>query len=447
MKLHELLAVAGMALTGCSTRQHTSIVPIEPAHISASAPVEKVYKPVRHDVVEPLRDYIYAGYDNFMGKRVRNYPQLEERLVNALTAAGLPKDTYEKVAIGATSKELVQFFDEQGLLFRKIGMVGQVQLKANYELIKLGKTEQKERAVFGQTSRFTKITVTEPELILDHMAYRAQKPSSLGPVVISLHWKGKGVVEYRALRAEALSKQYYGAEKKDGTMYDEEVQDNTLLDKYDNQQKLLDRMGTILHHVAVRDLYRSAKDESDFVAKLNAQWERNGEIRGAMNCLDDFNFEKSQLEKLTKENLISLLMEQTVHGEMRALLAQMYEGNPHMYLGQICKLAGSQKAVLGMNHFSAFGVVTMFGLNVLADRKTYANIDVSDFQTGKETIIFKQFASLTEDQVRTLAKSAFDKIYEGKSFKEYSHNRLQMYLNRQEDEKRKKEEDEKKKHF
>ncbi len=445
MKLHELLAVAGLALTGCSTRQHTPITPIEPAHISAPAPVAKVYKPVRNDVVEPLRDYIYAGYDSFMGKRRRDYPQLEERLVNALNATGLPKDTYEKIALGATSKELEQFFAEQGLLFRKVGMVGQVQFKANYELIKLGKEEQKERTVFGQTAKFTKITVIEPELILNHLMYRAQKQSALMPVVISLHWKGRNVVEFRALNAETLSKQYYGAEKKDGAMYDQEVQDHTLLDKHDNQQKLFDRMGTILHHVAVRDLYRAAKDEADFVSKLNAQWERNGEIRGAMNCLDDFNFDKSQVEKLTKENLMSLLMEQTVHGEMRALLAQMYEGNPHMYLGQILKLAGSQKAELGMNHFSAAQAVMIFGINVLADRKTYANIDLTGFEPGKETIIFKQFALLTEDQVRKLAKSAFDKIYEGKSFKEHMHDRLEFYINKQEDGKKK--EDEKKKYF
>lgn len=467
MKLHELLAVAGIALTGCGTHRPIAVHPIIEQHysgerlftspvseppLSTSAEVTETekqdVKAIRQDVIEPLKDIIYAGYDSFMGKRRRDYPQLEERLIKALNAAGMPKETYEHVATGlGETKELEQFFSEQGLLFRKVNMVGQLQLKANYELIKLGPTEQKERSVFGQTAKFTKVTVTEPELILNYIAYRAQKQDTSFLSITSLHWKGKKVVEYRSLNAEKISKQYYGAEKQEGAQFEAEAQDHTLLDKYDNLQKLLDRMGTLLHHVAIRDLYRTAKDEAEFVSKLNAEWERNAEIRGAMLCNDDFEIDKSLLEKLTEQNLKSFLVEQTVHAEMRALLAQMYEGNPHMYLGQIFKLAGSQKAELGMNHFSGANVVAFFGLNVLADRQTYDNIDVSGFEPGKETIIYKQFASLTKGQGRKLAKFAFDKIYEGRTLKEFSYDLLDTYLNNQENEKKKKEEEERKKHL
>jgi hypothetical protein len=420
----ELVALAALGLSG--TYQTA---------VATSAVQETVKKPIRNDVIEPLKEYVYARYDvaSLMLKR-DDLPELEAKLGKALAVAGLPAEALQNIKAGKRSKELEAFFDEQGLSLRAITFIG-TSSPMNYELVKIDSREEKETSVLGIAHKYTKVRITEPELITNSFTYLAQKKNLNTVGVTNAVWNGRNTLEYRAKKAEELARIYYDGEKKEFEKLEEHSKDWKKIDEYFFGKKdkrphklFLEHMGTLLHHLAVKDIYKSSMDESDFTRKILPVWERDCEYRGAMLLVDDFDLSEV-CKKLVDKDARDLRVDIHGHRETRGLLAQMHHGNPHHYLGDLFKVASvSSVKEMAVKKIVSTVVLDFFAAQVIADRKNYNNIDVSDFAKGKEGIIFAQFGNLTDSQIRNLAKDTFNSIYQDKTLKEYAQDRAEEIM-------------------
>lgn len=388
----------------------------------------KQQKPVRQDIIDSLRSYVYAQYDSATtGIRRVDLPELENRLEEKLKEIGMPAGAMQNLREGNRVRELEAFFEEQGLLFRAIKMPGQSS-KVNYELLKVDSKEQKELTVFGTTKKFTKIRFVEQDVITNSFTYEVQRKKNAGTYGVAHGaWFDVDAVEFRVWQNDLSVKNYFEGEKAYFDVLEKEAKDTALLDKYVGGKKvyskdLFNRLGTLLHHIAVRDIYRSSKDENDFREKITPIWEKESETRNAMLLIDYFEYDKEIVEKLSGEDRRSLGADMFGQRETRALLAQMFYGNPHQYLGDMFKLiATNTEAEVALKEMASWAVLTFFKAQIIVDRKTFSNIDVSD---PSPTAIYKQFGLLTADQIRNLTKDTFEGLYHGKSLRECMQPRL-----------------------
>lgn len=416
----QALVIAGVLALGNDNSASERPAPIEVQ--------DAVKKPVRQDVIAPLRDFIYANYDKDMGVRRRDLGELEQKLEVALKSAGIPEEGIANIKQGKDCKELEKFFDEQGLRFKFLRIFNQ-STAFNYELVKIDSTEKKKMELFGITKEYVKLRVVEPELISNSFTYRAQKRNLVSTGISNVHWIGTDMIEIRVNVLEATAKNYYDGEKTKGAGFDAELADPKLLDKYEDKLKLFDRMGSLLHHMAVRDLYKSSKDEADFVKKLTSQFEQDGEVRSVLGLIDDFIYGKEILDKLSTADRRALIIDTVSERENRGILTKMYHRNPLLMLGDTFKIAGnhlSKETVVG--EIMGETILSEFLDEIVKDRETFKNIDVSGYDKKNDILIYKQFRLLTADQIKMLSKKQFDRKYEGKSLRDYMQPKVDKLL-------------------
>lgn len=382
-------------------------------------------KEIRKDVIEPLKEYVYARYDvGALQLKRDDLPELEGKLEKAFEAAKLSKELIKDLKEGRSPDELVEFFDKQGLLFRSLTYVGSTST-VNYELLKIDSKEEKEMTVFDIKQKYTKVRIVDAELITNAFSYMAQKKNLPTPGFGNAVWFGKKTIEYRVLQAESLAKNYFDGETKEWDALEAELKDwkkidENYLDKRNKQpnQSLYNRMGTVLHHVAVKDIFKKSKDEAEFKKKIMPIWERETDIRNVMIVIDDFSFDDitKGLDEKDAQNLSADTIGQR---ETRALLAQMYHGNPHQYLGDMFKsVALPPIKEIVFKKMACQMVLGIFAVQIRADRDAYNNIDITDYKPGQEGVIFAQFGNLSTNQIRNLSKDSFDGLYRGQSLKD-----------------------------
>ncbi len=383
-------------------------------------------KEIRNDVIKPLKEYVYGLYDvGALQLKRDDLPELEGKLEKAFETAKLSKEIIKNLKEGKSSDELVEFFDKQGLLFRSLTYVGSTS-PVNYELLKIDSKEEKEMTVFDIKQKYTKVRIVDAELITNAFTYMAQKKNLPTPGFGSAVWHGKNTIEYRVLHAESLAKNYFDGEKEKWDALETELNDWKKIDAYyfDRKNKqphqlFYDHMGTVLHHAAVRGIFKESKDEIEFKKKIMPLWERETDIRNVMQVIDDFS-----LDDITKglvgKDAQDLSADTIGQRETRALLAQMYHGNPHQYLGDMFKtVALPQIKEVTFKKMACQMVLSIFAVQIRADRDAYNNIDITDYKPGKEGLIFAQFGNLSTDQIRNLSKDSFDALYRGQSLKDY----------------------------
>src|SRR5574342_859347 len=257
-KLWELVMLAAL---GCSSAEST-----ETKANSVQVVQEAAKKEIRNDVIEPLKDYVYARYDKDALKLKRDdLAEIEAKLEKALLAAGL-SDSMPKLKEGRRSKEMEEFFEKQGMLFRFVTFVGTTS-PLNYEVLKGDSKEEKEMTLFDTTQKYTKIRIVDKELITNSFTYIAQKKNLQTPGVGSAVWHGRKTIEDRVWQGDARAKNYFDGEKEKWDELEAEVKDWQKIDAYyfgkknkKPHQLFFDHMGTVLHHVAVRDTVKTAKD-------------------------------------------------------------------------------------------------------------------------------------------------------------------------------------------
>ncbi len=381
-------------------------------------------KEIRKDVIEPLKEYVYARYDvGALQLKRDDLPELEKKLEKTLALAGLP-EAMQKLKDGKSSDELSEFFDKQGLLFRTLTYFGSTS-PINYELLKIDSKEEKEMTVFDIKQKYTKVRIVDAELITNAFTYMAQKKNLPTPGFGNAVWRGKNTIEYRVLPAESLAKNYFDGETKEWDTLEAELKDWKKIDalyfgKKNKQpfQLFYDHMGTVLHHVAVRDIFKDSKDEAAFKKKIMPIWENETDIRNVMQIIDDFSFD-DVTKGLDEKDARNLSADNIGQRETRALLAQMYHGTPHQYLGDMFKtVALPQLRELTFKKMACQVVLGIFAVQIRADRDEYNNIDLTGYKLGDEGLIFAQFGNLSTNQIRNLSKDSFDGLYNGQSLKD-----------------------------
>jgi hypothetical protein len=417
-KLWELVTLAAI---GCSSINETD-AKINPAVQTAQDSKNEV----RKEVIDPLKEYLYAQYDiSALRLKRDDIPELESKLSRALTAAGLSAEAMQKLKEGKSSPELEDFFDKQGLLFRALRYVGSTS-PINYELVKIGSKEEKEMALFEIKQKYTKVRIVEPEIITNAFTYMAQKKNLPTAGLGNAVWYGKKTIEYRVAQGEFLAKNYFDGEKKEWDSLEAELNDWKKIDAYyfgkknkQPHQLFYDHMGTVLHHVAVRGIFKESKDEDEFKKKIMPIWEREADIRNVMMVIDDFGFDEVT-KGLTDKDAKDLSANTIGHRETRAMLAQMYHGTPHQYMGDMFKsVAMPSIKEFTFRRMASTAVLEFFALQVRVDRDTYKSIDITGYKPGDEGIIFAQFGNLSADQIKKLAKDTFDALYHGRELKDY----------------------------
>jgi hypothetical protein len=147
-------------------------------------------------------------------------------------------------------------------------------------------------------------------------------------------------------------------------------------------------------------------------------WENETDIRNVMQIIDDFSF-ADVTKGLDEKDARDLSADTMGQRETRALLAQMYHGTPHQYLGDIFKsVALPQIKELTFKKMACLAVLGIFAVQIRADRDEYNNIDITGYKPGDEGLIFAQFGNLSVNQIRNLSKDSFDGLYNGQSLKD-----------------------------
>ena len=404
-----LYTLAAAAILGCAP----------PEQVKPEIKIEVSERQASIDAVSPLKEFLYAKYDEQFGQKREDINELETKLDKALKAEGFSNETIAAVKEGKPAYELKEFFAKQGLLFRSINVPG-ISLPISYELLKQGTTEQKEMTLFGVTKKYTKIRILE-SLIDNAIAYQNKKKNA--NLVEHGYMYGTDMIEYRAWKHDNTAKSYFEGEKQYGKeLEDEASKPKQLAEKY-SEQRLFARMGTILHHIGVRDLAGNTFEE--FQNKMKHVWERDCEIHDVMNSIDVFDFDKDAVSKLDSRNKKRLSNEYTVHLKIRAFLAQLYHSErPHDRLGDLFKASSGEG--LAYEAIAATNILNVFRMAVLTDRERFENID---FVAGDA--IYAQFCRLTIPQIKQLALATFKGTYKERPLKEYMEKVQNKILNEQ----------------
>lgn len=425
--LQSLVALGVLSLGGCSSNE---VADNRPPIVEQ----KRVLKPVRHEVISPLRDYIYAQYDESIGKPNSEVDSLSKKLETALLSANLSAGNIELLRNGKSAPELELFFEEQGLMFRRFRFLGQ-QTFGNYELVRVGPEERKQMALFGITKEYTKVTFTE-EFITSSFTYLAQKYSTkiTGAVSSSMH--GSDRIEYRPWQDESSIRQYFEKMTEMKDVLEKHSSDVSAIRSYLGKGPKLypaavEHVGRVLIYKGLRDKFLVSKSVDDFTSKSRDEWALASEISHAMKQIDDFSFDKEVLDKLGERDRTMLTLDKAMHYEIRSLLAQMKHGNSHRHLGDVLKLLSFDKGQNNSPQVVGAKALTMTFFNeIVKNREKFANIDITGYERGKEAVLCYQLVLLSEEQVRDLAQSAFDSIYKGKSLKDYFQPRIEQLLNK-----------------
>ena len=410
--MRTLFTLAAAAILGCA--------PVEQVKPELNAEVTARQDSV--DAISPLRDFLYAKYDEQFGQKRDDLKELETKLDKALKSVGISNETIAVIKEGKPAYELREFFAKQGLLFRSINVPG-MNFAVSYELIRQGPKEQKEMTLFGITKKYTKTRILE-SIVDNAVAYQNKKKNA--GLVEHGYMYGTDNIEYRAWKHDKTARAYFEGEKQYGKELEEEAANpKQLAEKYsETKQALFSRMGTILHHIGVRDL-SNIKIFEEFEKKMKPVWERDSEIHDVMYSIDVFDFEKDAISKLTTKNKKRLSTEYTVHLKVRAMLAQLYHSeSPHDRLGDLFKAASGEG--LAYEVLAATTVLNVFRLAVLSERERFGNID---FVVGDA--IYAQFCRLTTDQIKQLALATFKGTYQERPLKDYMEKVLGKIINEQ----------------
>jgi hypothetical protein len=426
--LKSLVALACLALAGCES------VPVEkpkPIIVQRAEPRVNV-----EEMINPLKDYIYAQYDVSFGGQRADLEIIEQRMSDSLKKAKFSDETVQQIKDGRSAPELEKLFEKEGLVFRRMNFLGRVG-NHSYELLKIESRTPKERTVFGITRKYNAVRIQE-EVISGLAAYAIQKSSSRLSGIIGSHMVGTDDIEYRPWQDASLAKNFYeGIKSLEGEL-EEEFKDPDVLDKYVGRSKSMntmfcDRVSKVLNYKAVREQFKLSKSVDEFVLKVVPGWEETSDIQQFMYMVDGFNFDKEVLDKLTDNNRLRLTVDKAMHQELRSMLARMKYGDAYKGLAEIFKYMSFDKpGIVNPSVSAAKGITINFIEQVQSDRDKYANISVIGYVKGTEASVCKQFGLLSEEQIRSLAKSAFENIYKSRSLNEYMQVRVNQLLKEQE---------------
>jgi len=429
------LIVAGALAVGCNHKA-PPVVPTSPV-VEEKKSEQKSYKPVRNDVIGPLKEYVYAQYDIALHDRRDDLPEIEKKMVAALNAAGMSDTTIQQIKDSKDAKQLEDFFAEQGLTFRNMVTIG----SRGYELFKIDSIEKKEMTLFGTVQKYTKTRITEKSLIDNSFTYEAEKRNLKISGVTGLHVRGTDRIEYRVYQDEDLADRYFEGVTKQGDALEAESKNPELLEKLLGSgkkinEKLCDRLGTVLHYMGVRDIYRQSKDKNEFRQKVLPIWEREIEIHEVTHCMDSFEFDKALMNKLSKENRLLLNIETVVHMEARSLVSELCHDNEfakpypdyeYKILGDLFKsLAGDEPGKVNEHQKAAKLILSGLLNHIYTNKDEYPelNITQADPQDGTNLgAVCSRFVLLKPAQIRKLSRTLFDQLYEGKTLKELMHRR------------------------
>ncbi len=417
-----------MAFAGCES------VPVEkpkPVVVQKAEPRINI-----EEIINPLKDYIYAQYDVSIGGQRADLEIAGQRMADSLRKAKFSDETVQQIKNGKSAPDLEKLFEKEGLVFRRVNFLGKIG-NHSYELWKVGSRASKERTVFDITKKYTKVRIQE-ELITNLFTYAAQKIPSQTSGVIGSHMVGTDVIEYRPWQDASLAKNFYEGIKSLEKELEEEFKDPDVLDKYVGRTKAMnpmfcDRVSKVLNYESVREQYKSSKSVDEFVLKVIPGWEEVSDIQQFMYMVDEFNFDKDGLDKLTDTNRLRLTVDKAMHQELRSMLARMGYGDAYKGLAEVFKYMSFDKPnIVNPSVSAAKGITINFIDQIQSERDKYHNISVVGYVKGREASVCKQFGLFTEEQIRSLSKSAFENIYKGRSLKDYMQIRVNQLLKEQE---------------
>jgi hypothetical protein len=350
------------------------------------------------------------------------------------------------------TKELAEFFEKHGLLFRN-PINGLVR---GYELIRAAPPEKITITLFGKEHNIA-IRKINDDLISHPVRYNAEQLPMLSTISSAYNPKTK-LIEWRVHDALKFANGMYESYDKNRKRIADDIKKPDFLDQFLESGNDLGsfapidsgkRMGTEfiahlsaqLHHAALKDLYTASKTRQDFTTKLAARFDKDilfhegmhavdlvelDGIQGLMSFLDKVvEKEKEKTRpKPTEKELVALKNELIIIGyrdlEIRGYLSSMYHGQSALTLAQI---VGGIRPPVNI-YCAAYQTIIRNICNYMVNHKK----DWPQFEISADTAahdILKKFPrlmlekKLTEDDLKRLAHSVFQDMYAGRTLNEH----------------------------